>query len=193
MPNHSETKNTVNHISPLETSRLILRELKPQDAEDLKTWLSRDEIYTYWGRPATEEELNPELLCSGEHAGTSQNSEKDLIWWIELKDAHKIIGQIEIYDIEDDRVGMLGYRIDPAFWNSGIATESIRRVIDYIFTETAMDRIEAKAATENTASNKALEKCGFILEGTVRHGKMVNMYCDYNIWGLIRDDISTKK
>jgi len=32
------------------------------------------------------------------------------------------------------------------------------------------------------------EKSGFRLEGTIRHGKMVSEYCDYNIWGLIRED-----
>ncbi|MBO6308301.1 MAG: GNAT family N-acetyltransferase [Oribacterium sp.] len=192
MSNSFEKKNTVNHIPVLETPRLILRELVPDDAKDLKTWISKDEIYTYWGRQATKEELAPELMFTGQHAGTSHNSDSDLIWWIELKDTHKVIGQIEVYDIEDDRFGMLGYRIDPAFWNSGIATESIRRVIDHIFTDTTMDRIEAKAAVENVASNRALEKCGFTLEGTVRHGKMVNMYCDYNIWGMIRDDMITQ-
>jgi ribosomal-protein-alanine N-acetyltransferase len=41
----------------------------------------------------------------------------------------------------------------------------------------------------NIGSNRVLEKCGFQLEGTIRHGKMVSSYCDYNIWGLIRDDI----
>ena len=34
------------------------------------------------------------------------------------------------------------------------------------------------------------EKSGFRLEGTIRHGKMVSEYCDYNIWGLIREDIA---
>ena len=49
-------------VPTLETDRLILRELKPEDADDLRTWLGRDEIYTYWGRPASKGEKNPELL-----------------------------------------------------------------------------------------------------------------------------------
>ena len=50
------------HIPRLETDRLILRQLLPDDAEDLRRWLGRDEIYTYWGRPASKGEKNPELL-----------------------------------------------------------------------------------------------------------------------------------
>ena len=29
---------------------------------DLKEWLGRDEIYTYWGRKASKGEKNPELM-----------------------------------------------------------------------------------------------------------------------------------
>lgn len=38
-----------------------------------------------------------------------------------------------------------------------------------------------------------MQKSGFTLEGTIRHGKMVSEYCDYNIWGLIRDDMAQKE
>ena len=34
----------------LETDRLIIRTLNVNDVADLKEWLGREEIYTYWGR-----------------------------------------------------------------------------------------------------------------------------------------------
>ena len=42
------------YIPRLETERLILRQLMPDDAEDLRKWLGRDEVFTYWGRSVTE-------------------------------------------------------------------------------------------------------------------------------------------
>ena len=36
----------------LETDRLIIRALNESDVADLKEWLGRDEIYTYWGSNA---------------------------------------------------------------------------------------------------------------------------------------------
>ena len=42
----------------LETDCLILRPLTAEDAPDLKEWLGRDEIYTYWGRKASKGEKN---------------------------------------------------------------------------------------------------------------------------------------
>ena len=46
----------------LETDRLIIRTLNEADVPDLKEWLGRDEIYTYWGRKASKSEKNPELM-----------------------------------------------------------------------------------------------------------------------------------
>lgn len=37
------------YIPKLETDRLILREISEKDTEDLRKWLGRDELYTYWG------------------------------------------------------------------------------------------------------------------------------------------------
>ena len=177
-------------IPTLETDRLILRELKPEDAEDLRTWLGRDEIYTYWGRPASKGEKNPELLFIDPRPNVKRQPSHDFLWGIEQKSTHKVVGLIEVFDVENDRFGKVGYRVAPELWNSGICTEALRRVVDFIFSETAMDRLEGTADVRNTSSNRVLKKCGFTLEGTIRHGKMVSAYCDYNIWGLIREDIT---
>ncbi len=177
------------YIPRLETERLILRQLLPGDAEDLGKWLGRDEIYTYWGRPASKGEKNPELLFVDPRPNVKRKPSNDFMWGIELKKTHKVIGMIEVFDVENNRFGMVGYRIDPQLWNEGICTEAMRRVVNFIFTETDMDRLQGNANVKNTGSNRVLEKSGFQLEGTIRHGKMASEYCDYNIWGIIRDDM----
>ena len=40
----------------------------------------------------------------------------------------------------------------------------------------------------NVASYKTLEKAGFQREGHIRDGKMVNTYCDYYIYGMLKAD-----
>ena len=184
------------YIPTLETDRLILRQLLPEDADDLRKWLGRDEVYTYWGRPASKGEKNPELLFVDPRPNVRRKPTNDYLWGIELKEVRGVVGMIEVFDVENGRFGMVGFRIDPRFWNEGICTEALKRVIDYIFAETEMDRLQGNANVKNTGSNRVLEKSGFRLEGTIRHGKMVSEYCDYNIWGLIREDMTdhrTKK
>ncbi len=177
------------YIPRLDTDRLVLRQLLPDDAEDLRKWLGRDEVYTYWGRPASKGEKNPELLFVDPRPSVKRKPSNDFLWGIELKETQRVIGMIEVFDVENNRFGMVGFRIDPQLWNEGICTEAMKRVIDFIFSETEMDRLQGNANVKNTGSNRVLEKSGFQLEGTIRHDKMVSEYCDYNIWGIIKDDI----
>ena len=50
----------------LETDRLIIRTLNEADVPDLKEWLGRDEIYTYWGRKASKNEKNNQYCYWGD-------------------------------------------------------------------------------------------------------------------------------
>ena len=57
-----------------------------------------------------------------------------------------------------------------------------------VFEETELQRLWADVHTQNIASYKTLEKAGFKREGLIREGKMVNTYCDYYLYGMIKDD-----
>lgn len=172
----------------LQTARLILRPLTPDDVEDLRCWLGDERIYTYWGRKASGVERNPELLFIDPRPWVKHKPSLDLRFGVVQKDAQRVIGMVEVFDIENYRMGAVGYRYHPNCWGQGIATEALRGVADFIFTKTEMDRLYAQADVRNIASNRVLEKCGFQHEGCIRHGKMVSVYCDYNLWGLLRSD-----
>lgn len=175
-------------IPALETERLLLRKLTPDDADDLRGWLGLDRVYQYWGRSASKGEKNPELLFTDPRPNVKRKPSHDFIWGIEYKENHKVIGMVEIFDVENDRLGKVAYRVDPDFWGQGICTEALKHVVDFIFSETELDRLHAEADIENAASNMVLKKCGFTHEGCIRNGKMVSTYCTYNIYGYIRAD-----
>ena len=172
----------------LETPRLILRPLTPDDVPDLRRWLARDEIYTYWGRPASKGEREPETMFVDPRPWVKRKPSPDFKWGMVSKDTNTVIGDISVFDIENSRMGSVGYRLDPDLWGQGYTSEALAAAVDFIFTHTELDRLHATADVRNVASNRVLEKCGFVHEGTVRHGKMVSVYCDYHIWGMLRDD-----
>lgn len=121
---------------------------------------------------------------------TLNNGKKDHIsWGIELKKNHRLAGEVNLFNIENDRQAMIGYRISAAYQNMGFVTEALRRVIRFCFEETGIQRLEAEVMTVNVASNRVMEKCGFTCEGTKRQAKFVNIYTDFNIYGLLRSDI----
>lgn len=60
------------------------------------------------------------------------------------------------------------YKFHPNFWNQGYATEVVEEVLKYCFNVLKLHRVEAGCATENKASIRVLEKCGFIKEALRR-------------------------
>ena len=59
---------------------------------------------------------------------------------------------------------------------------------DFCFLHTELQRLWTKVDVRNIASQKMLEKCGYIQEGLIRQGKMVNTWCDYYIYGKLNSD-----
>ena len=67
-------------------------------------------------------------------------------------------------------------------------TEALVRAVTFCFEETELQRLWADVHIQNIASYKTLEKAGFKCEGLIRGGKMVNTYCDYYLYGMIKAD-----
>lgn len=59
----------------------------------------------------------------------------------------------------------IGYWIGEPFWGLGVATEAVRAVIDYAFSETSTEQLIGAARVVNPASRRVLEKCGFQWSG----------------------------
>lgn len=172
------------HNKPvLETERLILRTLEPADVFDLKEWLSDNSLYQYWGKRPGKSDLNPELLFQKKEKPT-----KSFHWGIVLKKDNKVIGEMWVYLIENDRMAKVAFRLSPAYQGNRLMTEALARVGIFCFEETELQRLWSDVHILNVASYKTLEKVGFKREGYIRDGKMVNTYCDYYLYGMTKAD-----
>lgn len=176
----------------LETRRLILRPMTADDADDLRQWLADERVYTYWGRKPSRAERNPELLFIDPRPWVQRKPSLDFKWGVVDRSCGRVIGDLSVFDIENNRMGDVGYRFHPDFWGRGYATEALEVAVDFIFTRTEMDRLNARADVRNIASNRVLEKCGFVHEGCIRRGKMVAEYCTYHLWGMLAEDWQKK-
>jgi RimJ/RimL family protein N-acetyltransferase len=58
----------------------------------------------------------------------------------------------------------LGYWLGEAYWSKGIMTAAVIRMVEYGFIHFDFNRIFARPFGSNFASQKVLEKAGFILE-----------------------------
>ena len=82
------------------------------------------------------------------------------------------------YQLYDDRHAGHGYM-----------TEAVQLFVDYLFGTKKENRLHLVIVPENTASRRIAEKCGFVLEGTVRSAVFnEGRSQDVLLYSLIRTD-----
>jgi [ribosomal protein S5]-alanine N-acetyltransferase len=59
----------------------------------------------------------------------------------------------------------LGYWLAEPFWGRGFITQAIRQILHFAFASFDIDRVFARPFGTNVASQKVLQKNGFVLEG----------------------------
>ena len=85
---------------------------------------------------------------------------------IEKKDGTKI--GLVVLELEGG-VQELGYSIIPNERGKGYCTEAVKIAVDYLFLSKPIVRIQAHTNIRNKASQRVLEKAGFLKEGIVRN------------------------
>jgi RimJ/RimL family protein N-acetyltransferase len=84
----------------------------------------------------------------------------------------------------------LSYQLyDAGAAGRGYVTESVQLLVDYLFGSKKQHRIHLVIVPANAASRRVAEKCGFVLEGTVR-GAFFNAGRNHDVllYSLLRDD-----
>ncbi len=153
----------------LETNRLIMRPFEERDAEGLFLLDSNPDVMKYVGGVvSTKIEQSQQMIEFIQkqykengvgRLAVIEKSTNTLIGWSGLKYlTSEINGMKNVYE--------LGYRFLPEYWGKGYATETARAALNYAFNEIKTDMVYAMAVTENTGSNRVLQKLGFEELGT---------------------------
>ena len=148
--------------APIETARLILRELLPSDEAGMFELDSNPNVHTYLGNnPVTDISRTREIIASvrqqycdngiGRWAVILKET-NEFIGWCGLKLERNINGHGQFYD--------LGYRFIERFWGKGYGYESAKAFVDYGFNEMKLDTICAMCVKGNKGSQRIMEKCG---------------------------------
>lgn len=146
-------------IKTLETERLILRELKLEDAEEVyKNWTSDDDVsrYVRWCTHKNIEETKEYLKYEIKRCEEGNY----YTWGITLKENSELIGAIAAFPSEDNRIE-LGYNISQKHWNKGYTTEALKRVMDFLINDIGIKHFRCAHAVLNPASGRVMQKAGF--------------------------------
>ncbi|MBQ7252042.1 MAG: GNAT family N-acetyltransferase [Kiritimatiellae bacterium] len=168
----------------IETPRLRLRPLRPEDVPALKEWMPDPSLYAYWGKGPGKTDKQPELLFA-----KAERPSKSFHLGIEEKASGKVVGELWVHLIENDRMASVAVRIASSRHGRGYGTEALSAMTRFCFARTELRRLQAQVDVRNVASWKMLERCGYKREGLVRQGKMVNAWCDWFRYGILRSDL----
>lgn len=144
-------------MKQLETNRVILREWKPSDADDLYEYASGPNIGPVAGwKPHENLDESKKILVMFINAADT--------WAIELKENHKVIGSVGLHhrkkaDIDFDLE--LGYVLSESYWGKGIMPEVVERVKEFAFEELKIQTLLVSHFTFNSQSKRVIEKAGF--------------------------------
>ncbi|MCV2232296.1 GNAT family N-acetyltransferase [Acholeplasma manati] len=153
------------------TKRLVLRALKPSDAAAMFDYAKTDEVGPQAGwTPHKSVEESANIL--------NYMIRTNEVWGITTRDNDTLIGTIGLHKDEDEKSTFrsLGYVLHPAYHGQGLMTEAVKALIVYAFEQTNIDIIGCGHFTDNIASQRVIEKCGFIYQKNIEK--------DFNLFGF---------
>ena len=86
------------------------------------------------------------------------------MWMIELRDGTHI-GDLCFKGLAANGVAEIGYGIMEEYQGHGYATEAVDAAVAWALRQPSVIRVEAETEPDNRASQRVLEKCGFVPSG----------------------------
>lgn len=148
----------------LETERLIMRHLLPDDLDSLFALYSDQEIRQFFPEGTltyaeTKEELEWFLHGHPRHPELG-------LWATIHKATNQFIGRCGLlpWTIEQRPEVEVAYLLDKAYWGQGLATEAARAIVHYGFEQLQLTRLICLIDARNNASIKVATNIGMTFE-----------------------------
>lgn len=183
----SKINDLFDKFPKIETDRFLLREIREHDYEDILEIYSDAEVLAYQNMVAMKslEEAQNYIKCISD----GYKDRRFVRWCIVRKEDSKLIGLVALHHIENENFKTsIGYILNKRYWNQKIMSEVLNAIIDYVFNELKLNRIEADIHPENVASIRLCEKFGFKREGLLEESifnRDKNKFEDRLIYGII--------
>lgn len=147
-------------------SEVVIRDLEAADIPLLARYANNEKVSMNlrdaFPNPYTEEDARKFL-------NMVEQQEPRTIFAIEFQGQYA--GNISVTPGTDvyRKSAEIGYFIGEPFWNKGIMTRAVRLITQYGFEHFDIVRIHTGVFAYNLASQRVLEKCGFVKEGVFKN------------------------
>jgi RimJ/RimL family protein N-acetyltransferase len=173
----------------IRTDRLLLREVRNSDADDLVRRRNDAEVSEYqdWTTPyprASADEMIAETIALG-----GPTPDEWYMLTVANADDTTVHGDVVVHLSADGHTAEIGYTLARESWGHGYASDAVAALVEYLFESLGVTRVEGRLHPANTASAMVLERAGMLFEG---HTRLSYWLEDENsddwIYGLIRSD-----
>jgi ribosomal-protein-alanine N-acetyltransferase len=150
----------------LKNNSVIIRKMNEADLDALEEITSNPNVYRYIP-PFLYKKSRGNLMTEIRNLGGRDFDKKKLIiagiYLCEKPD--KLIGFAEMFDYKKRANQItIGYRINESYWHKGIATNTVKLMINYLCNDMGIQTLKAFVMPENVFSERVLIKNGFIKE-----------------------------
>ncbi|QVL33163.1 GNAT family N-acetyltransferase [Telmatocola sphagniphila] len=171
----------------LETPRLLLRPFQSGDVDAYYRICSNPRMtqFTLWDTHTSREDTR---LFVEQYAPSRLPEKVPEPLAITLRSTGELVGSIGCFwSAQSNEVMELGYNVAEAFWGQGIAVEASRKLLDYVFENYEVERIQARIFAGNSASGRVAVKVGMTYEGTLRSLlRHRGRYTDVEYYSILR-------
>lgn len=173
----------------IETARLVLREIVPEDAQALFEIHGDESLMRWFGADPLNDIAGAEKLVSLFASWRAQPN-PGTRWGIQLKGEDRLSGTCGLFAWNRAwRKCAIGYELAACAHGEGYMHEALCSVLDWGFENMALNRIEAQVHPQNAASIRSISRLDFQQEGLLRAlGYWRGEYHDMLQYSLLRRD-----
>ena len=174
---------------PIRTERLLLREFRPDDFEDVHAYAADPLVARFmdWGPNAS---AKTETFMGLKLAEQEQWPRDEVTLAMEHVADARVIGSIRLaVSDRPNLTGDFGYSLNSGDWRQGYATEAGRAMLEAGFRRLGLHRIWAECDTANVGSYGVMTKLGMRREGEFRDGRLIKgAWRDRYLYAILADE-----
>ena len=169
------------------TERLIIRPFKSTDLQDVFAIYNNDDtckflLHNKWTHEDMQKRFNKKLA--------NGVLTKDSMLSLAVIYKTKVVGDLSVWYTDMKDTVEIGYGFSNEVAGKGLATEAVSSLVNKLFSEFNVHRIQANLDARNTASQKLCERIGMRKEAHfIQNYWNKNEWTDSLVYGMLSSDL----